>query len=137
VTRAWMTDSARPGKIVPTAVPPSLDYEFWTGPAAMQPYAPNHVHGNWRWFLNYGTGMTGDWGVHMMDIALLGMSQTTDLPMPTEVTSYGGKWAYPTDDRDWPDTVQTIMKFNDPEFVLHWETCRDVVGRPDHGSEFI
>ena len=29
----------------------SLDYDFWTGPAAMLPYAPNHVHSNWRWFL--------------------------------------------------------------------------------------
>jgi predicted dehydrogenase len=137
LARAWKTDDARPGKQSPSAPPSSLDYDFWTGPAAMIPYAPNHVHSNWRWFLNYGTGMTGDWGVHMMDIALLGMSKDTDLVMPTEVTSYGGKWFAVDDDRTAPDTVQTIMRFKDPDFVLHWETGRDFVGRPDHGTEFV
>lgn len=137
VTRAWMTDTARPGKIVEALIPSSLDYDFWTGPAAMMPYSANHVHGNWRWWLNYGTGMTGDWGVHMMDIALLGMSPNTDLPMPTEVTTYGGKWFAVDDDRTAPDTFQTIMRFKDPEFVLHWQTGRDFPGKPDHGTEFV
>lgn len=137
LTRAWRTDDAKTGRVAPTTPPASLDYDFWTGPAAMVPYAPNHVHGNWRWFLNYGTGMTGDWGVHMMDIALLGMTKDTDMPMPTEVTTYGGKWYAVDDDRNAPDTVQTIMKFKDPEHVLHWETGRDFVGRPDHGTEFV
>ena len=73
----------------------------------------------------------------MMDIALLGMSQTTDLPMPVEVTSFGGKFAYPEDSRTAPDTVQTIMKFKDPEFILHWQTGRDFPGRPDHGTEWV
>jgi predicted dehydrogenase len=135
--RAWKTDDSRVGHVTPSTPPSNLDYDFWTGPAELIPYAPNHVHGNWRWFLNYGTGMTGDWGVHMMDIALLGMTPTTDMPMPVEVTSYGGKLAYPTDDRTAPDTVQSIMRFKDPDFVLHWETGRDHPGRSDHGTEFV
>ena len=135
--RAWKTDDFQVGNVTPSTPPANLDYEMWNGPAAFMPYAPNHVHGNWRWFLNYGTGMTGDWGVHMMDIALLGMSQNTDMPMPVEVTSFGGKLAYPQDGRTAPDTVQTIMKFKDPEFILHWQTGRDFPGRPDHGTEFV
>ncbi len=135
--RAWINDSAQVGNQSPGAPPSSLDYDFWTGPAAYVPYAPNHVHGNWRWFLNYGTGMTGDWGVHMMDIALLGMSKDTDLVMPHEVTSYGGKWAYPNDDRNAPDTMQAIYRFKDPDFVLHWQTGRDHPSKLDHGTEFV
>ena len=135
--RAWKTDDARVGNVASSTPPANLNYEMWNGPAAFMPYAPNHVHGNWRWFLNYGTGMNGDWGVHMMDIALLGMSRTTDLPMPVEVTSFGGKLAYPDDGRTAPDTIQTIMKFKDPEFILHWQTGRDFPGRPDHGTEFV
>ncbi len=81
--------------------------------------------------------MTGDWGVHMMDIALLGMSHDTDLPMPDEISSFGGKFAYPNDDRTAPDTVQTIMRFQNPDFVLHWQTGRDFPGRPDHGTEWV
>jgi predicted dehydrogenase len=137
LTRAWKTDTATVGNQQPSTPPKNLDYDFWTGPAAMIPYSPNHVHSNWRWFMNYGTGMTGDWGVHMMDIALLGMSKDTDLVMPTEVTSYGGRLAFPNDDRTAADTVQTIMRFKDPDFVLHWETGREHPDRPDHGTEFI
>ena len=44
----------------------------------------------WRWFLNYGSGMTGDWGVHMIDIALLAMGAGTTLPLPAEVYATGG-----------------------------------------------
>ena len=73
--------------------------------------------------------MTGDWGVHMMDIGLLAMSKDTDLPMPTEVSAYGGKLAWPDDDRTTPDTHVAIMKF--PEFVMHWETGRKPIDGPE------
>ena len=135
--RAWKTDDAQVGHVAPSVPPANLDYEMWTGPASLIPYAPNHVHSNWRWFLNYGTGMTGDWGVHMMDIALLGMTPDTDMPMPDEVSSFGGKFAYPNDDRTVPDTVQTLMRFSKSNFVLHWQTGRDFPGRPDHGTEWV
>lgn len=137
LARAWKTDISQVGRVAPSTPPSGLDYDFWTGPAEYLPYAPNHVHSNWRWFLNYGTGMTGDWGVHMMDIALLGMSKDTDIVMPVEVSSYGGKLAYPDDERTAPDTVQSIMRFKNPDFVLHWETGRDYPGKPDHGTEFV
>jgi hypothetical protein len=73
----------------------------------------------------------------MIDIALLGMSKGTDLVMPVEVTSYGGRWIRPEDDRTAPDTMQTIMRFRDPEFILQWQIGSDHPGRPDHGTEFV
>lgn len=135
--RAWITDSFRAGKQQPQAVPSSLDYEMWTGPAAMMPYKPNHVHFNWRWFMNYGGGMSTDWGVHMMDIALLGMSKNQDLPMPTEVAAFGGRLAILDDDRDAPDTTEAIYRFKNPDFVLKWSILRDHPGKPGHGTEFV
>jgi predicted dehydrogenase len=137
--RAWKTDEFRMGRHQPGApVPAGMDYDLWLGPARHVPYIPNYVHFNWRWFLNYGSGMTGDWGVHMMDIGLLGMSPSTDLVMPVEVAAYGGKMAWPDDDRTAPDTHVSIMKFRNPDFVLHWETGRKSLdGGPDHGTEFI
>lgn len=134
--RAWKTDDNQLGHNSPTAPPESLDYDFWIGPAEKVPYTGKNAHYSWRWFFNTAAGMTGDWGVHMMDIALLGMSKDTDLVMPTEVTSYGGALAYPGDDRTTPDTQLALMKF--PEFVLQWETGRrGLDGGPDHGTEFI
>ena len=135
--RAWMGDTIQVGKNQPMPVPKTFDYNLWTGPAQMRPYKPNEVHGNWRWFLTNGSGMTGDWGVHMIDIGLLGMSKDTDLVMPTQVSAFGGKLAFPDDDRTAPDTVLALLKFQDPNFILHWETGRNHEGREGHGTEFI
>ncbi len=138
LARAWKTDDFRMGKhSAGKPVPSTFDYNMWLGPASFTPYIAEYTHFQWRWFLNYGSGMTGDWGVHMMDIALLAMSKDTDMVMPTEVSAYGGKLAWPDDDRNAPDTHVAIMKFKDPDFVLHWETGRDHADRPDHGTEFV
>ena len=72
--RAWKTDMVQLGKNPPTDPPKSLDYDFWVGPAAFVPHTAKNCHGSWRYFFNTAAGMTGDWGVHMIDIALLGMS---------------------------------------------------------------
>ncbi len=136
--RAWTCDGARMGKhSAGKPVPDNFNYDMWVGPSKMVPYIPEYTHGNWRWFLNFGCGLTGDWGVHMMDIGLLAMSKDTDLPMPVEVSAYGGAMAWPDDDRTAPDTHLAIMKFKDPDFIMQWETGRDHPDRPNHGTEFI
>lgn len=135
--RCWVTDYKTIGNAKVTAPPSSLDYDMWIGPAQMVPYKENQVHYNWRVMQNTGGGQTTDWGVHMIDIALLGMSKDQNLPMPTQVSALGGKWAFPTDDRDAADTVESIMLFEDPDFVLTWSVQRDRPGKPGHGTEFI
>lgn len=134
--RAWKTDEFRMGKNSPKNPPASLDWDFWTGPAQLQPFTGKNGHFDWRWYWNYASGMTGDWGVHMMDIAFLGMSPGTDLVMPTEVSAYGGKLAWPDDDRTTPDTHLAIMQF--PGFVFQWETGRRPLDAThDNGTQFI
>ncbi|MBS1708045.1 MAG: Gfo/Idh/MocA family oxidoreductase [Armatimonadetes bacterium] len=135
--RAWISDTSHVGTVAPSQPPAGLDYDAWVGPAKMVPYAPNHVHNNWRWFMNFGGGDSVDWGVHMMDIALLGMSKDQDLVMPVSASAVGGKYAFVGEDRDAPDTVQAIYQFKDPDFVMHWAIGRDFPGRPDHGTEFV
>lgn len=136
--RAWTHDTQVMGNQQPSGPPPAtFDYDLWTGPAPMRPYIADYTHNNWRWFFTNGEGMTGDWGVHMMDICLLGMSKDTDLPMPSDVSAYGGKLAHPDDARTTPDTVTAVMRFHDPEFVMTWTTERDHANLPDHGSQFV
>lgn len=135
--RAWITDGTRVGRQKPAEVPTGFDYDFWIGPAQFVPYQSNNTHWNWRWFLNTGSGLTGDWGVHMIDIALLGMSNGNDLVMPAEVTSHGGRWAFPDDDRTAFDTNETLMKFENPDFILQWSVGRDHPGKPGHCTEFV
>ncbi len=135
--RAWITDNAHVGHQQPSNPPKTLDYDSWVGPAKMMPYCPNHVHGNWRWFMQYGGGMSVDWGVHMIDIALLGMSKDQNLPMPVTVSAAGGQIAILGEDRDAPDTLEAVYRFNNPDFVLQWSILRDHPGKPGHGTEFV
>jgi len=135
--RAWITDGTRIGRGKPSSAPKNLDYDRWIGPAAMVPYQSNKVHWNWRWVLNTGGGLSTDWGVHMMDIALLGMSKGQDLVMPRRVSAVGGNFAFPDDDRDAWDTIEAVYEFPDPGFVMHWSVGRGYPGRANHGTEFI
>ncbi len=147
--RAWTLGNANVGKGPSQTPPASLDYDFWVGPAAFEPYKPWRCHGNFRWYFNFAAGLTGDWGVHMIDIALLGMSKDQDLAMPSHVHSVGGKIICdPDDDRTAPDTQQTIYQFNkpdgSPDWLLQWEVrvgsgpnAQGIDLGPGHGTEFI
>lgn len=135
--RAWISDGTRIGRAKPSTPPDKLNYDMWLGPAAFVPYQSNIVHWNWRWMMNTGGGLTTDWGVHMMDIALLGMSKDQDLVMPTDVAAFGGQWAIPDDDRTAPDTIEAILNFENPDFAMHWSVNRDHPGKPGHGTEFV
>jgi predicted dehydrogenase len=135
--RAWIADGTRIGKTQPSPVPGTLDYDMWIGPAKMVPYQSNKVHYNWRWVMNTGGGLTTDWGVHMMDIALLGMSKDLDLVMPNKISASGGSWAISDDDRDAPDTIEALLTFANPDFAMSWSVVRDHPGKPSHGTEFV
>ena len=135
--RAWISDDFRAGRQKPTTPPAGLDYDSWVGPAAMLPYQSNRCHWNWRWFMNFGGGLSTDWGVHMMDIALLGMSKDENLVMPTKVSAFGGQLAILDDDRTAPDSMEAIYEFHDPNFTMHWSIGRDHPGKESHGTEFV
>jgi predicted dehydrogenase len=69
-----------------TDPPENLDYEMWTGPAPMLPYCSwKHPRG-WRAFMEYGNGIIGDMGVHMLDM----VRWMLDLRWPKTISSSGG-----------------------------------------------
>lgn len=47
-------------------VPKTLDWDLWTGRAAKNTYSSKIHPINWRGYLDYGTQMIGDWGIHML-----------------------------------------------------------------------
>lgn len=63
------------GNPEPQPVPEHLDWELWTGPAPMRAYTGAEHPGGWRSFMEYGNGIIGDMGVHMIDMTrwLLGL----------------------------------------------------------------
>jgi len=52
------------------AVPKSMDWEMWCGPAPKRPFNKRLHPGGWRQFLDYGNGQLGDWGPHWLDQVL-------------------------------------------------------------------
>ena len=75
VRHAYSTVSARP--VWPLDIktasdvespPPDVDWDLWLGVGKVRPYRPHAYHNfNWRAWKEYGTGMLGDLGCHVMD----------------------------------------------------------------------
>jgi len=47
-------------------VPKTVDWDLWTGRAAEHTYSSKIHPIHWRGYLDYGTQMIGDWGIHML-----------------------------------------------------------------------
>ncbi|HLO58250.1 MAG TPA: Gfo/Idh/MocA family oxidoreductase [Bacteroidales bacterium] len=115
-------------------VPAGVDYDFWLGPAPLRPFNKNRFHFTFRWFWDYAGGMMTDWGVHILDYALFGMNAG----QPKSVMAMGGKFAYPEDACETPDTLQALYEFND--FTLLWDHAIGIDGGyygRSHGVGFV
>ncbi|MCB0641867.1 MAG: gfo/Idh/MocA family oxidoreductase, partial [Phaeodactylibacter sp.] len=67
-------------------------------------------------------GLMTDWGVHEIDIALYAMQATA----PKSVLASGGKFAYPDDASETPDTMQAIYEYEG--FTMLWEHALGIDG---------
>ena len=95
--------------------PAGVDYDMWLGPAPSRPFNRNRFHFTFRWFWDYAGGLMTDWGVHLLDFALFGMNVTA----PKSIMSSGGKFGYPADAAETPDSLQTIYEFEG--FNVMWD----------------
>lgn len=129
--QGWMTNiEVKPDGPAPAGV----NYNMWLGPATKRPFNPNRFHFNFRWFWDYAGGLMTDWGVHLIDYALLGM----DAKFPKSAVALGGKYAYPDGAHETPDTLAVVYDFGD--YNMLWEHAQSIsngnYGR-DHGISYI
>jgi len=114
--KGWYANARKPigiGKRV--AVPGTLDFDLWQGPAPRRPYQDNLVPYNWHWFWHWGTGEALNNGTHELDVIRWGLGAD----YPTKVTSMGGRFAY-KDDWETPDTQTISFEFPGNKMV-EWE----------------
>jgi predicted dehydrogenase len=96
------------GRVPDSETPPGVNYDLWLGPAPKRPFNRNRFHYNWHWFWDYGTGDTGNDGIHQIDIARWGLG----VEMPKAVSCSGGQLFY-NDDHQTPDTQVATFEYDD------------------------
>ena len=115
-----------------SAAPTGVDYEKWLGPAPKRAFNANRFHGKFRWYWDYAGGIMTDWGVHLLDYALLGMKAGA----PKSVVASGNRVL--NSGVDAPDTMTTVYEFEG--FNIQWE---HVIGygagiyNREHGIAFL
>lgn len=63
---AWWPQGVDRPKDAP-AVPATLEWDLWLGPARERPYHPAYLPFKWRGWWDFGTGALGDMGCHIFD----------------------------------------------------------------------
>ena len=119
--QGWM--SPQP-KVANSQPPKGVDYNGWLGPAPKKPFNASRFHFHFRWFWDYAGGLMTDWGVHLLDYALIGMKAS----VPKTIVGLGGQFAYPDLSQETPDTLSTLYEFD--QFNLVWDSAMGI----DNGS---
>lgn len=120
--------------VADSPVPAGVHYDKWLGPAQMRPFNKNRFHFTFRWFWDYAGGLMTDWGVHLIDFALIGMKAN----LPKAVYAAGGRFADPSSPQETPDTLSAIYEYDN--FNLQWDHAIGIQNgdyRKDHGIAFI
>jgi predicted dehydrogenase len=113
-TYSYLAD--RPTGIIPDApVPAHLDYDLWTGPAPLTPFKAMKEEKEWRPFMEYGNGIIGNLGVHMVDQVrwLLGLG------WPESIRSTGGIYVDKDSSSNISDTLRSVFHY--PDLDVSWE----------------
>ena len=69
----------------PEPAPATLDWDLWLGPVKERPYTKGFAPYDWRFWWEFGTGETGNWGCHILDIPFWAL----DLAHPVRVAGSG------------------------------------------------
>jgi predicted dehydrogenase len=117
---SWI-DSDRGMPEIPTGKetpPEGFKWDLWLGPAKERDYHAHYAPYNWRFWWDFGTGDTGNWGFHILDIPYwaLGLKH----PSSVELLD-GGQWHEQTT----PKAMSTRFTFAASErhgpIELYWQ----------------
>jgi predicted dehydrogenase len=112
----------------PEPVPAGLDWDLWLGPVAARPYTKGFAPYDWRFWWEFGTGETGNWGCHILDIPFWAL----ELSHPVRIEATG-----PEADPDrTPKSLASRLDFPErtaasgrslPAVSVHWHQGRPPV----------
>jgi predicted dehydrogenase len=107
------------------AVPESLDWDLWLGPASYRPYHPDYAPFGWRYWWNFANGQLGDFFCHYCDLAFWALKLRHPLTVEAEGPVHpqsAAKWTiarqqYPARDDLPPVTLTWYNGGPYPEFM--------------------
>jgi predicted dehydrogenase len=105
---------------VPTdkpAIPSHLKWDLWLGPAAERSYHSTYCPYGWRFWWDFGTGETGNWGCHILDSPFWALG----LKYPTKVAGSGPR-VHP---QTTPKSMATRFEFAEQGVTLHWSHAKN------------
>ncbi len=112
---AWYVNTRKSiGIGKPVAVPATLDWDLFQGPAPRQPYKDNIQPYNWHWFKIWGTGESLNNGTHEVDVCRWALG----VDFPNRVTASGGRYQF-KDDWQFYDTLVTSFEYDDK--MISWD----------------
>ncbi len=91
----------------PTAIPDSVDYDLWCGPADAGELRRRQLHYDWHWVWATGNGDLGNQGIHQMDMCRMALREPQLAP---RVWSVGGRLGY-DDDGETPNTMISLFEY--------------------------
>jgi predicted dehydrogenase len=104
----------------PAEVPASLDWDLWQGPVAAREFRSGIHPATWRGWLDYGTGLLGDWFCHNADGAVwaLKLYEADTCEVECEGEESNGT--------NWPHGVRVSWKFpqrgNMVPCIMRWSS---------------
>lgn len=149
----WCAASRPGGSTEPAVPPPTLDYDFWLGPAPFSPYTEvkcvEDDRKTWWYTYDYALGFVAGWGVHPLDIAYWGCPSLAEGPLSVE-----GRGIIPTEGAcDTAVAWEVLFRSHDgvtmryrgtpngydtPSPLTDFSDWRQQYGRiVDHGTAFV
>jgi len=116
VVRGFCTKPRRSiGKVCgPQPIPGTVDYDLWSGPAALKPLMRKRLHYDWHWVWDTGNGDIANQGVHEMDLCRWALGQNQ---LPPRVMSIGGRFGY-DDDGETANTQMAVFDYKPAPLIF-------------------
>ncbi|MBK9139837.1 MAG: Gfo/Idh/MocA family oxidoreductase [Verrucomicrobia bacterium] len=112
------------------AVPDTLNWDVWLGPAPYRPYHPAYLPAAWRGWVPFGNGTVGDWVCHVVDPVFWALDLAAPKTIVAEVTDWDPKTqgdAFPKGDHI---TFEFPAKGSRGPVTLHWYSGTWPIPRP-------
>jgi predicted dehydrogenase len=115
------------------AVPSTLNWDLWQGPAPRRPYKDNVQPYNWHWFRVWGTGETLNNGTHEVDVCRWALG----VDYPSRINAAGGRYQF-KDDWQFYDTLVTNFEYEDKMICWDGRCCNGMkMYNRDRGSTIM